>query len=100
MDEWLTGLSTFVSHKQEASSSAALRASSSSTENSDAAETVMLPTSRAACSVGWSRVHNVPDVVSRAADFERLKVASARDVADIAIGPKIDENRQRPCRTE
>jgi hypothetical protein len=34
----------------------------------------------------------VPDVVSRAADFERLKVVSPLDVADIAIGPKIHEN--------
>jgi hypothetical protein len=27
--------------------------------------------------------------------FERLKVVSPLDVADIAIGPKIGENRQR-----
>jgi hypothetical protein len=33
----------------------------------------------------------VPDVVSRAADFARLKVVSSPDVA---IGPKIDENGQ------
>jgi hypothetical protein len=33
----------------------------------------------------------VPDVVSRAADFEPLKVVSPLDV-DIAIGPKIGEN--------
>jgi hypothetical protein len=30
----------------------------------------------------------VPDVVSRAADFEPLKVVSPLDVADIAIAPK------------
>jgi hypothetical protein len=39
------------------------------------------------------RVHSGPDVVSRAADFGRLKVESALDVADIAIGPKIDRER-------
>ena len=50
---------------------------------------------RAACSVGRSRLHNVPDVVSREADFEPLKVVSPLDVADIAIGPKIGENGQR-----
>ena len=36
----------------------------------------------------------MPNVVSRAADFERLKVMSP-DVADIAIGSKIHENGQR-----
>jgi len=41
----------------------------------------------------------VPDVVSCAADFERLKVMSSPDVADIAIGLKIDENRQRRVTT-
>jgi hypothetical protein len=41
----------------------------------------------------------VPDVVSRAADFEPLKVVSPLDVADIAIGPKIGENRQRRVTT-
>jgi hypothetical protein len=49
--------------------------------------------------VGRSRLHNVPDVVSRAADFERLKVVSPLDVADIAIGLKIDENGQRHVTT-
>jgi hypothetical protein len=34
-------------------------------------------------------------VVSRAADFGRLKIVSSLDVTDIAIGPKIDENGQR-----
>jgi hypothetical protein len=41
----------------------------------------------------------VPDVVSRAADFERLKVVSPLDVADIAIGSKIHENGQRRVTT-
>jgi hypothetical protein len=41
----------------------------------------------------------VPNVVSRAADFGRLKVVSPLDVADIAIGPKIDENGQRRATT-
>jgi hypothetical protein len=41
----------------------------------------------------------VPDVVSRAEDFERLKVVSPLDVADIAIGLKIDENGQRRVTT-
>jgi hypothetical protein len=34
----------------------------------------------------------VPNVVSRAAAFGRLKVVSPLDIADIAIEPKIDEN--------
>jgi hypothetical protein len=34
----------------------------------------------------------VPNAVSRAADFGRLKVMSSPDVADIAIGSKIHEN--------
>jgi hypothetical protein len=38
----------------------------------------------------------VPDVVSCAADFERLKVMSSLDVA---IGSKIDENGQRRVTT-
>jgi hypothetical protein len=38
----------------------------------------------------------VPNVVSRAADFGRLKVVSSLDVA---IGPKIDENGQRRVTT-
>jgi hypothetical protein len=41
----------------------------------------------------------VPDVLSRAADFEPLKVVSPLDVADIAIGPKIGENGQRRVTT-
>ena len=41
----------------------------------------------------------MPDVVSRAADFEPLKVVSPLDVADIAIGPKIGENGQRRVTT-
>ena len=32
-------------------------------------------------------------------DFERLKLVSPLDVADIAIGPKIDENGQRRVTT-
>jgi hypothetical protein len=59
----------------------------------------MLPASRAACSVRRRRVHSVPNVVSRAADFGRLTVVSSLDVADIAIGPKIDENGQRRVST-
>jgi hypothetical protein len=38
----------------------------------------------------------VSDVVSRAADFGRLKLVSPLDVADIAIGPKIDEKGNHP----
>jgi hypothetical protein len=41
----------------------------------------------------------VPDVVSCAADFERLKVMSSPDVADIAIGSKVHENGQRRVTT-
>ena len=41
----------------------------------------------------------MPDVVSCAADFERLKVMSSPDVADIAVGPKIDENGQQRVTT-
>jgi hypothetical protein len=62
----------------------------------------MLPTSRAAeppAQWGGVELHNVPDVVSRAADFEPLKVVSPLDVADIAIGPKIGENGQRRATT-
>jgi hypothetical protein len=33
--------------------------------------------------VGRSRLHNVPDVVSRAADFEPLKVVSPLDVITV-----------------
>ena len=54
---------------------------------------------RAACSVGRRRVHNVPDVVSCPAYFERLKVMSSPDVADIAIGSKVHENGQRRVTT-
>jgi short chain dehydrogenase len=42
----------------------------------------------------------VPDVVSCAADFERLKVMSSPNVADIAIGSKVHENGQRRVTTE
>ena len=70
-----------------------------SVRNLDAAETIMLLASRAACSVRRRRVHSVPNVVSCAADFGRLKVVSSLDVADIAIGPKIHENRQRRVTT-
>jgi hypothetical protein len=41
----------------------------------------------------------VSDLVSCAADFERLKVMSSPDVADIAIGSKIHENEQRRVTT-
>jgi hypothetical protein len=41
----------------------------------------------------------VPHVISSAADFERLKVMSSPDVADIAIGSKIHENGQRRVTT-
>jgi hypothetical protein len=41
----------------------------------------------------------VPDVVSCPAYFERLKVMSSPDVADIAIGSKIHENGQRRVTT-
>jgi hypothetical protein len=61
----------------------------------------MLPASRAAePPAQWGGLGSIKvlDVVSRAADFERLKVASPLDVADIAIGRKVDENRQ-PCVT-
>jgi hypothetical protein len=61
-----------------------------------AAENIMLPAScehRADCSVGRRWVHNVPDVVSHAADIERLKVVSPLDVAD--IGHRAENRREQ-----